>query len=132
VLAVVEGNGLHGLDEGGYWFSEMGGCEWGNRKMVSGGLGRKKRESLEERGGRLGRDRVFGLGLGLWFILFFFLFFQNCSPLSVLRGPVFIGKNIARFPNLVPQLLSFFKLDFQCFFAIFGFFRKFTETWVKN
>jgi hypothetical protein len=22
--------------------------------------------------------------------------------------PVFIGKNIARFPNLVPQLLSFF------------------------
>jgi len=28
----------------GCWFCEMGGCERGKRKMVSGGLGRKKRK----------------------------------------------------------------------------------------
>jgi hypothetical protein len=49
-------------------------------------LGRKKRESLEERGGRLGRDRVFGLGLGLWFILFFFSFFSKLLPLECVEG----------------------------------------------
>jgi hypothetical protein len=27
----------------GCWFCEMGGCERGKRKMVSGGLGRKKK-----------------------------------------------------------------------------------------
>jgi len=40
-------------------------------------------------------------------------------PLSVLRGPGFIGKNVARFPNLVPQLLSFCKFDFSYFFLYF-------------
>jgi len=61
----------------GCWFCEMGGCEWGKRKMVSGGLGTKKKESRGERGGKLGRDRVLGLGLGLGF--FFCVFFFNYS-----------------------------------------------------
>jgi hypothetical protein len=30
-----------------------------------------------------------------------------------LRGPVFIGKNVAKFPNLAPQFLSFCKFDFS-------------------
>jgi len=61
--------------------------------------------------------------LGLGFPIFFVFFFQNCPPSSVLRRPVFIGKNVARFSNLVPQLLSFIVnliflvfLDFSCFF----------------
>jgi len=35
------------------------------------------------------------------------------------RWPVFIGKNIAKFPNLVSQLLFFCKFDFSEFFCIF-------------
>ena len=31
-----------GSERRGCWFCEMGGCEWGKRKMVSGGLGTKK------------------------------------------------------------------------------------------
>jgi hypothetical protein len=49
----------------------------------------------------------FEISLGLGFFLCFFL--STLPPLfCVLWRPVFIGKNIARFPNLVPQLLSFF------------------------
>jgi len=36
----------------------------------------------------------------------------------MLWRPVFIGKNIARFPNLVPQLLSFF-VNLIFFFGFF-------------
>jgi len=36
----------------------------------------------------------------------------------MLWRPVFIGKNIARFPNLVPQLLSFF-VNLIFFFRFF-------------
>ena len=51
---------------------------------------------------------------------FFVFFFQNCpSPLSVLRRLIFIGKNIARFPNLVTQLLCFCKFVFFLTFCIF-------------
>ena len=55
-----------------------------------------------------------GLGLGLGFLVFFS--FKISPPLCVLWRPVFIGKNIAKFPNLIPQLLSFFvKLIFLIF-----------------
>jgi hypothetical protein len=40
-------------------------------------------------------------------LAFFFFFF------SVLKGLVFIGKNIVRFSNLVHQLLAFCKFDFS-------------------
>jgi hypothetical protein len=72
---------------------------------VSGCPGREEKE-------------VWFLGF-VWFRVFygFFYFLQNYPPpLSVLRGPIFISKNIARFPNLVPQLLSFCKFDFSYFF----------------
>ena len=46
------------------------------------------------------------IGLGLGFLVFFS--FKIAPPLCVLWRSVFIGKNIARFPNVVPQLLSFF------------------------
>jgi hypothetical protein len=55
-----------------------------------------------------------GLCLGLGFLVFFS--FKIAPPLCVLWRPVFIGKNIAKFPNLIPQLLSFFvKLIFLIF-----------------
>jgi len=48
------------------------------------------------------------------------LIFQNCPLLCVLWRLVFIDKNIARFPNLIPQLLFFFcKFDFSYFFGFF-------------
>jgi len=43
----------------------------------------------------------FEIGLGLGYFFLIFLIFQNCPPLlSVLRGTVFIGKNIVRLSNL--------------------------------
>jgi hypothetical protein len=49
-----------------------------------------------------------------------FFLFCKIPPLSVFRGPIFIGKNIARFSNLVPQLLFFFvNLIFLIFFVFF-------------
>ena len=45
-----------------------------------------------------------GLGLGYFFVP------SKCAklpPFACLWRPVFIGKNIAKFPNLIPQLLSF-------------------------
>jgi hypothetical protein len=58
------------------------------------------------------------IGLGLGFLVFFS--FKIAPPLCVLWRSVFIGKNIARFPNLVPQLLSFFvNLIFLIFFRFY-------------
>jgi hypothetical protein len=34
-----------GSERRGCWFCEMGGCEWGKSKMVSGGLGTKKKKA---------------------------------------------------------------------------------------
>ena len=57
-----------------------------------------------------------GLGLGLGFG-FFLCVFSECAKLplhlNVLRRLIFIGKNIARISNLVPQLLLFYKFDFS-------------------
>ena len=39
--------------------------------------------------------------------------------MSVLRGLVFICKNVARFANLVPQFLLFVNFDFSYFFFVF-------------
>jgi hypothetical protein len=45
-----------------------------------------------------------------------FVFFFTCVKLlfllSLLRGPVFIGKNVVKFSNLISQLFSFCKFDF--------------------
>ena len=48
---------------------------------------------------------MFLLSNGSKLALFFFF--------SVLKGLVFIGKNIVRFSNLVHQLLAFCKFDFS-------------------
>ena len=50
--------------------------------------------------------------------------FFNCAklpPFCVCGRPIFIGKNVARFPNLVPQLLFFFV---NLIFLIFFYFLK--------
>jgi hypothetical protein len=59
---------------------------------------------------------------GFQFLGFFCVFsiVQN-PPLCVLQRLVFIGKNIARFPNLVPQLLSFFVNLIFLFFWDFSY-----------
>ena len=66
--------------------------------------------------------KVIGLGLGLGFGFFcVFPQYAKLPPLMcVFQRLVFIGKNIARFSNLVPQLLSFFcTSDFSYFFGFF-------------
>jgi hypothetical protein len=67
------------------FFSKKGSSgPWRRRKMVKGFF--------------------FGFLCGLGFSP---LIFQNCPLLCVLWRLVFIDKNIARFPNLIPQLLFF-------------------------
>jgi len=56
---------------------------------------------------------IFRVFCGLGFIWIPLIVLNFPPLLSVLRGPVFTGKNIARFSNLVPQLLSFCKFDFS-------------------
>ena len=59
-----------------------------------------------------GRGRLvlvdLGLGLGLASLSFPSFFFKIYPSLCMCWKLLFIGKNIARFQNLVPQLLSFF------------------------
>jgi hypothetical protein len=60
------------------------------------------------------RVRFLGFFCGLGFFLWFFLLcFKIALLFFVCWRPVFIGKNIARFSNLVPQLLSFCKFNFS-------------------
>ena len=67
-----------------------------------------------EGGSWLGRDRF---RFRVYCVSFLF---QNCSPLlCVLWRLVFKGKNIARFPNLVPQLFLFFVNFYFSYFCIF-------------
>jgi hypothetical protein len=86
-----------------------------------------KEEETESRGGAAsllfwpsGGSQVFWKRWVRRFRVFFFVFFlmfQNCPPsFSMFWKLLFIGKNIARSPNLIPQLLSFFcKFDFFLF-----------------
>jgi hypothetical protein len=72
--------------------------------------------SLGRGGAPLLQKRI-GLGLGFFFWYFFWCF--KIAPFCVCWRPVFIGKNVARFSNLVPQLLSFCKFWFFLFFFVF-------------
>jgi len=75
--------------------SKVGGCGSFGLRGSTTALGERR---------RVFRVRVF---------VFFFTCVKLLFPLSLLRGPVFIGKNVVRFSNLVPQLLSFCKFDFS-------------------
>jgi len=91
---------------------------------------RDGRGEEEEKKSGVGGSGCFGwrwiLGLGFPFFLYFS--FKIAPSSSVLRRQVFIGKNVARFSNLVPKLLYFFVnliflvfLDFSCFFLEFSY-----------
>ena len=72
-----------------------------------------------------GLERLVCVGKDRFRFRFFFVFFlvsQNCPPsLCMLWKLLFIGKNVARSPNLVPQLLYFFFVNL-IFLIFFGFF----------
>jgi hypothetical protein len=92
-------------------------------KKRGAGLGREKSKpggrqlfffGQEGATGWFERDEFLGLG--------FFVFpldVQNCPPLCMCWKLIFIGKNVVRSPNLVPQLLFFCKFDFSNFNWIF-------------
>ena len=65
------------------------------------------------------------MNLGLGFPCLSLGFFKIAPYLCVLWRPVFIGKNSARFSNLVPQFLLLF---FFCKFNFSYFFRFFLST----
>jgi hypothetical protein len=73
--------------------------------------GREPRKSREEENQELrGAATLFSRdGSRVLFLGFFLLFFcfKIAPLLYVLWRPVFIGKNITTFPNLVPQLLLY-------------------------
>jgi hypothetical protein len=69
-----------------------------------------------ERKSKPGGGRLFGLDrFRVRFFLFFLYFSFKIAPPPICKcwKLLFIGKYVARSPNLVPQLLSFCKFDFS-------------------
>ena len=95
-------------------FRSAAGCALFLQREMNGCWVREKKMGLRCRGEKFKPGgRLFGLkiGLGLGFFLCFFSF-KIAPLLCKCWKPVFVGKNVVRFPNLVPQLLSFCKFDF--------------------
>jgi hypothetical protein len=94
---------------------------WGEKGIVRGSVERRRRSGKSwgeglERLVCVGRDRF-----RFRVFLYFFSLSKLPPSLCVLWKLIFIGKNVAKSPNLVPQLLSFF-CKFEFFFYFFGFF----------
>jgi hypothetical protein len=102
----------------GCWFRGLcgNGAASGAGEMMESGSLEENESHRGERGGRLGRDGILGLGLG--FIVFFFFKIAPLPFVCVVKL-LFIGKNIVRSPNLVPQLFFFLNLIFLIFFGFF-------------
>jgi len=116
MVSVCVGHEREGLVRGcivADWERKMcGGRACVGMKKRGAGLGREKSKpgvrqlfvfGQEGATGWFERDEFLGLG--------FFVFspdVQNCPPLCMCWKLIFIGKNVVRSPNLVPQLLLFF------------------------